>query len=61
VGALLPLSPDPDTLASAIPAIAVGAKDLAEYQEHAHGLGAGPAGLLGFAESAIRTVSCGVA
>lgn len=35
-----------------------GATDRADYQEHAQGLGAGPAGLLGFSESAIRAVSC---
>lgn len=35
---------------------AAGAAERADYQEHAWGLGAGPAGLLGFAESGIRAV-----
>lgn len=37
---------------------AAGASERADFQEHAQGLGAGPAGLLGFAESGIRAVSC---
>lgn len=33
-----------------------GASEQAAFQEHAYGLGAGPGGLLGFAESGIHAV-----
>lgn len=42
---------------SLTPLTGPGGKESADYQEHAHGLGAGPTGLLGFAESAVRAVS----
>ena len=54
--ASMPLSAPPKPQLSVPRGIGAGAKESADYEEHAHGLGAGPSAMLGFAEAAVGQV-----